>query len=237
MRSMVPYPAGKQMFPQLLRAAGYYCTNNSKEDYNLAKPGQVWDVSSGKAHWRRPGRRAAFFRRLQLDQKPRKPDPHPSAQARTRSGRRARAGVSSRHARGAPRLGPILRRCERRRRRRGRASARARTRRPGRHDDRFLLRRPWLGHATIEAIAVQLRLAGAAGRVHTRGVQQSAARRVPGWWRDRPVGELCRFRAHGAQPGRYRAARVDAGVCVPWPACRAAAATGVRLSRPHGRAL
>lgn len=57
MRSMVPYPAGKQMFPQLLRAAGYYCTNNVKTDYNLAQPGQVWDASSSQAHWRnrRPG--------------------------------------------------------------------------------------------------------------------------------------------------------------------------------------
>ena len=57
MRSLVPYPAGMAMFPQLLREAGYYCTNNAKEDYNLAKPGQVWDESSRKAHWknRRPG--------------------------------------------------------------------------------------------------------------------------------------------------------------------------------------
>src|SRR5438105_9611082 len=42
MRSMVPMPAGTKMYPQLLREAGYYCTNNVKEDYNLAKPGQVW---------------------------------------------------------------------------------------------------------------------------------------------------------------------------------------------------
>ena len=57
MRSLVAYPQGKKMFPQLLRAAGYYCTNNAKEDYNLAQPGQVWDVSSNKAHWRnrKPG--------------------------------------------------------------------------------------------------------------------------------------------------------------------------------------
>ncbi len=52
MRSMVPFPAGKKMFPQFLREAGYYCTNNSKEDYNIEKPGQIWDESSGKAHWR-----------------------------------------------------------------------------------------------------------------------------------------------------------------------------------------
>ena len=50
MRSLVPYPAGKQMFPQHLRAAGYYCTNNAKTDYNLAQPGKVWDASSRQAH-------------------------------------------------------------------------------------------------------------------------------------------------------------------------------------------
>src|SRR5438309_3470998 len=27
MRSLVPYPHGKKMFPQYLRAAGYYCSN------------------------------------------------------------------------------------------------------------------------------------------------------------------------------------------------------------------
>ena len=52
MRSMVELPDSIKMFPQYLRDAGYYCTNNSKEDYNLSKPGQVWDVSSRKAHWR-----------------------------------------------------------------------------------------------------------------------------------------------------------------------------------------
>jgi uncharacterized sulfatase len=57
MRSLVAYPQGKTMFPQLLREAGYYCTNNAKEDYSLAQPGQVWDNSSNKGHWRsrKPG--------------------------------------------------------------------------------------------------------------------------------------------------------------------------------------
>src|ERR1041385_4352645 len=41
MRSMVPFPEGKKMYPQLMRDAGYYCTNNAKEDYNLEKPGEV----------------------------------------------------------------------------------------------------------------------------------------------------------------------------------------------------
>jgi arylsulfatase A-like enzyme len=57
MRSLVPLPAGLRMYPQLLRDAGYYCTNNEKEDYNLEKPGKVWDESSRRAHWtnRPPG--------------------------------------------------------------------------------------------------------------------------------------------------------------------------------------
>jgi uncharacterized sulfatase len=58
MRSEVAMPVFLQMYPQLLRAAGYYCTNNVKEDYNVTKPGVVWDESSNKAHWknRPPGR-------------------------------------------------------------------------------------------------------------------------------------------------------------------------------------
>jgi uncharacterized sulfatase len=61
MRSLVPFPAGLQMFPQLLRAAGYYCTNNAKEDYNLAKPGKVWDESSKKAHYKNRESGQPFF--------------------------------------------------------------------------------------------------------------------------------------------------------------------------------
>jgi uncharacterized sulfatase len=61
MRSMVSMPAGIAMYPELLRAAGYYCANNSKEDYNLAKPVATWDDSSPRAHWRnRPAGRPFF---------------------------------------------------------------------------------------------------------------------------------------------------------------------------------
>ena len=57
MRSNLPMPKDMKMYPQLLREAGYYCTNNVKEDYNLLKPDGVWDESSARAHWtnRKPG--------------------------------------------------------------------------------------------------------------------------------------------------------------------------------------
>ncbi len=61
MRSMVSLPTGFKMYPQFLREAGYYCSNNSKEDYNLTKPGQVWDESSGKAHWKNRAAGQPFF--------------------------------------------------------------------------------------------------------------------------------------------------------------------------------
>jgi len=61
MRSLVKLPAGFRMFPQYLRDAGYYCTNNAKEDYNLKKPGQVWDESSRQAHWRNRQPGQPFF--------------------------------------------------------------------------------------------------------------------------------------------------------------------------------
>jgi len=53
MRSRVQLPAGVRLFPELLREAGYYCTNNSKTDYNVVRDLKlVWDESSGRAHWR-----------------------------------------------------------------------------------------------------------------------------------------------------------------------------------------
>ena len=61
MRSMTRLPDSMKMYPQYLREAGYYCTNNSKEDYNLEKPGQVWDDSSRKAHWRKRKKGQPFF--------------------------------------------------------------------------------------------------------------------------------------------------------------------------------
>jgi arylsulfatase A-like enzyme len=61
MRSDIPMPPGMKMYPQWLREAGYYCSNNSKEDYNLRKPGPVWDESSPRAHWRNRAPGQPFF--------------------------------------------------------------------------------------------------------------------------------------------------------------------------------
>lgn len=48
---VVPMPDGVEMFPAYLRKAGYYTTNNNKEDYNYMKGEGVWDESSKTAHW------------------------------------------------------------------------------------------------------------------------------------------------------------------------------------------
>lgn len=61
MRSMVDWPRTMVMYPTLLREAGYYCTNNVKEDYNLEKHGQVWHESSKNAHWRNREAGRPFF--------------------------------------------------------------------------------------------------------------------------------------------------------------------------------
>ena len=57
----VPLPEGLNMFPWYLRQAGYYTTNNAKEDYNFIKGEGVWDESSGKASYRNRGEGQPFF--------------------------------------------------------------------------------------------------------------------------------------------------------------------------------
>jgi arylsulfatase A-like enzyme len=61
MRSEVPLGAPVRMFPSLLREAGYYTTNNVKEDYNHPTPAGVWDESSDTAHWRARRAGQPFF--------------------------------------------------------------------------------------------------------------------------------------------------------------------------------
>lgn len=53
MRSKAILPPHIRPFPQYLREAGYYCTNNSKTDYNLRLDEKAtWDETSGTVHWK-----------------------------------------------------------------------------------------------------------------------------------------------------------------------------------------
>ena len=61
MRSHVTIPGHMRLFPQLLRDHGYYCTNNSKEDYNAIPNGDIWDESSRTAHWKNRADGQPFF--------------------------------------------------------------------------------------------------------------------------------------------------------------------------------
>jgi N-sulfoglucosamine sulfohydrolase len=54
-------PAFVRCFPEHLRAAGYYCTNNAKKDYQFKEPVTVWDQSGGKAHWKDRAAGQPFF--------------------------------------------------------------------------------------------------------------------------------------------------------------------------------
>ena len=55
-------PAGMKTYPELLRSAGYYTSNNSKEDYQFESPVTMWDESGAKAHYRnRPDSTQPFF--------------------------------------------------------------------------------------------------------------------------------------------------------------------------------
>ena len=52
-------------FTEYMRAAGYYCTNNSKTDYQFSKdpvPESIWDECSRNAHYKnRPDKNQPFF--------------------------------------------------------------------------------------------------------------------------------------------------------------------------------
>ena len=54
-------PEGVKMMSEVLRENGYYCTNNSKEDYQFRKSLMAWDESSNTAHWKNRGEGQPFF--------------------------------------------------------------------------------------------------------------------------------------------------------------------------------
>ncbi len=58
--AVIPHYA--KCFSEYLRAAGYYCTNNVKTDYQFKPPFTAWDELSEEAHWRnRPDPDQPFF--------------------------------------------------------------------------------------------------------------------------------------------------------------------------------
>jgi len=61
-RSNKPHlPEPIKCFSEYLRNAGYYCTNNYKEDYNFVTPETAWDESSRQAHWKNRPKGKPFF--------------------------------------------------------------------------------------------------------------------------------------------------------------------------------
>jgi arylsulfatase A-like enzyme len=56
----VPPPYVK-MHSQYFREAGYYTSNNAKEDYQFRKPVTAWDESNNQAHWRKKASGQPFF--------------------------------------------------------------------------------------------------------------------------------------------------------------------------------
>jgi arylsulfatase A-like enzyme len=60
LRSRQPIPNQIIPFPKYLKNAGYYCSNNGKEDYNFTDS-TIWDESSTEAHWRKRNGNMPFF--------------------------------------------------------------------------------------------------------------------------------------------------------------------------------
>ncbi len=54
-------PTYVKTFTEYLRAAGYYCTNNSKTDYQFTPPITAWDDNSNEGHWRNRADGQPFF--------------------------------------------------------------------------------------------------------------------------------------------------------------------------------
>jgi uncharacterized sulfatase len=60
LRSEIPIPEDIKPFPKFLREAGYFVTNNAKEDYNF-RDTTIWNNSSHEAHWRKRDDDQPFF--------------------------------------------------------------------------------------------------------------------------------------------------------------------------------
>jgi arylsulfatase A-like enzyme len=63
----VVLPVGVKCFTEFLRTSGYYCTNNSKTDYQFAPPLTAWDECSKNAHWKNKPNDKPFFAVFNLE--------------------------------------------------------------------------------------------------------------------------------------------------------------------------
>ena len=61
MRSSYPIPKGFKFYPKYLREAGYYCTNQSKEDYNTINQKDAWNESGKEASYNNRQEGQPFF--------------------------------------------------------------------------------------------------------------------------------------------------------------------------------
>ena len=67
MRSRIVTPPEVRCFTEYLRAAGYYCTNRSKTDYNFEPPLTAWDESGRRSRdWRGRDQGQPFFSVINL---------------------------------------------------------------------------------------------------------------------------------------------------------------------------
>lgn len=60
LRSDIPMPDDFRILPEFLRETGYFCTNNSKTDYNFSPEGR-WNENGSEAHWRNRKDGQSFF--------------------------------------------------------------------------------------------------------------------------------------------------------------------------------
>ena len=202
------------MFPQFLREAGYYCTNNSKEDYNLAETGPgVGRVVASRPTGGSASRGQPFFavfnsaksHESQIRKRPHTPvhDPAkvrvPAYHPDTPEVRQDWAQYYDKSHEADADAGAIAARSWKR-------PAWPTTRSSSIYADHGSR------HAAQQALAVQLRPARAAGRLRSRrssGISPPTDY-TPGGKSDRLVS-FVDFAPTVLEPGRHRAARVDAG--------------------------
>jgi uncharacterized sulfatase len=67
MRCVAQLPEHVKCFTEYLRAAGYYCSNNAKTDYQFKHPPSAWDDCSRQGHWRNRAAGQLFFSVFNLE--------------------------------------------------------------------------------------------------------------------------------------------------------------------------